>query len=153
MFPYKSLIIPALAALGATFVMWLWHNASTNRTEAKESKKETAVVIEQKAVVIQDAKDAGDNSGKYIEALKKAKDENNDLRTKLSNGTVKLRISQSDAATANVSAHNSAAAKAEADANYAADRERILHLIDRSKELDAWSASCWEWVNRKNAKE
>lgn len=138
----------AAAFFAGVFAMWLWHDASINRIETKDAKKDFEIVKDQRDTAINDGIQAGDNSGKYIDELKSAKAENDILRKRLSDGSVRLRLCSVEAKTAGVQSSNSIAAKDEAESNIARYREDALNLIARGRDLDAWVESCHKWVNR-----
>lgn len=138
----------AAAFFAGVFAMWLWHNASISLIETKDAKKDVEIVTDQRNTAINDGIQAGDNSGKYIEELKSAKAENDTLRKRLNDGSVRLRLCSAEAKTAGVQSSNSSAAKDEAESNLARYREDALNLIARGRDLDAWVESCYKWVNR-----
>lgn len=148
MIMYRSIITHAIAAFLASFAVWLWHDVSISKLKLNQKTQEVKTIEIEKKVIAQDAKDSTVNAGDYIKKLKDANNEIANLRAGLSSGAIKLRNYQSAINDAKQAENNSAAAKAEADANSAADRERIISLMEKAKELDAWSNSCWEWVNR-----
>ena len=145
---YATLARYSAAFLAGVFTMWLWHNASINRINAKTAKTETVVVTEQLNTAVNDGKQAGDNSGKYIEQIKAANDENDALRQRLSDGTVRLRLCSAESKTTAVQLANTAATANEAEADIARYREDALRLTARGKEVDIWINSAHEWINR-----
>lgn len=142
-----------VGSYGATFfaglfAMWLWHNASINQIEAKDAKEKTVVVAGQLNTAIIDGKQSGENSGKYIDALKSANTENDALRKRLSDGSVRLRLCVAESKTAGIQSANSRAFKDEAETNLARYQEDALRLSARGEDVDAWIDSAHKWINR-----
>ena len=139
------------AFLLGMLAMYLWGDNSLDNLILQYKTAEVEAAKKQTQEVIKDAKDSGDNTSAYLDELKKAKNEISILRNNLNSGAIKLRKLQAELEQPGVQGNASSTAKTEAYANSAADRERIISLMEKAKELDAWSASCWEWVNRSDS--
>lgn len=139
-----SYAVVFLAGVGA---MWLYHSAVISGIEADQSRTvaaQSTLVVEQTK---QDVKDNDDNTFQYLEHIAAANQAADDLRKRLADGSISLRLCRADSITARVQAANSDAAKDQAIADYAAYREDVIQLVKRGKELDAWVDSAYEFIN------
>jgi len=146
--PYLSLLKYGLPFLAGVCVMWLYHSAVISGIEADQSRTvaaQSTLVVEQTK---QDVKDNDDNTFLYLEQITAANQAADDLRKRLADGSISLRLCRADSITARVQAANSGAAKDQAEADYAAYREDVVQLVKRGKELDAWVDAAHEFINR-----
>lgn len=130
------------------FVTGLYHSAVISGIDADQSRdvaSQSTLVVEKTK---QDVKDNDDNTFLYLEQITAANQAADDLRNRLADGSISLRLCRADAVTARVQAANSDAAKDQAIADYAAYREDVVQLVKRGKELDAWVDAAYEFINR-----
>jgi hypothetical protein len=138
----------ALTFAAGVLVMGLYHSAAVSAIEAKQanaSAKQSTLVVEKTQ---QDTKDNDANVFQYLEQITAANQSADDLRKRLVDGSISLRVCRADTIAARVSAANSDAAKEQAVADFAAYREDVIELVKRGKELDAWVVAAFEFINR-----
>lgn len=151
MFMLPSWVKPATYAAtfaAGVFVAGLYHSAVISGIDADQSRTvatQSTLVVEQTK---QDVKDNDDNTFLYLEQITAANQAADDLRKRLADGSISLRLCRADSITARVQAANSDAAKDQAIADYAAYREDVVQLVKRGKELDAWVDAAHEFINR-----
>ena len=138
----------AAAFLAGAGVMWLYHSAAISKIESAKSKElaaQSTLVVEKTQ---QDTKDNDANVFQYPEQITAANQAADDLRKRLADGSISLRVCRADTIAARVSAANSDAAKDQAIADFAAYREDVIELVRRGRELDAWVVAAFEFINR-----
>lgn len=151
MFSVLNWVKPATYAAtfaAGVFVAALYHSAVISGIDADQSRTAAAqstMVVEQTK---QDVKDNDDNTFLYLEQITAANQAADDLRKRLADGSISIRLCRADAVTARVQAADSDAAKDQAIADYAAYREDVVQLVRRGKELDAWVDAAHEFINR-----
>ena len=146
--PYLSLAKYGLPFLAGVLITALYHGYVLRGIEVE---KATTVAEQATIVVTQTVKDTRENDANvhlYLEQIAAASQESENLRKRLADGSISLRMCHADTLAARVQASNSDAAKRKAEADFAAYRERVIELIRRGKELDAWVGAAHEFINR-----